>query len=253
MTDKSRGLYGKFIVERTDGSSVKGGKHESCRYFVLDIDHDPLAQNALCAYSKDARLAGYGLLANDLDEIIRQLSTPQGKAGEREITTSAEAIVKFCESTTFPFNEKVAYVQQALWLLESVAIPEGKAGVSEQRTLRQAVIDAAINLGKASAYISAPILFAGELAILEGAVRRYLAAATPSSVEAPLINDPVRIGPPEDDFDLGKAMQDIFAPEPQSPRVCVKCGHDGLVGNYCAVFVDKDNIRGFCGCKCVFP
>jgi len=67
MGDKAKGLYQKFTVARTDGSSKKGGKHEGCRYFVLDIDHDPLALHALRVYAKDARSAGYSLLADDLE------------------------------------------------------------------------------------------------------------------------------------------------------------------------------------------
>lgn len=35
---------------------------------------------------------------------------------------SAEAIAKFCESVTLPFNDKVAYVQQALWMLQSEGV-----------------------------------------------------------------------------------------------------------------------------------
>ena len=34
--DKDRGLYGKFYVERLDGKSVLGEKHDKCEYFVLD-------------------------------------------------------------------------------------------------------------------------------------------------------------------------------------------------------------------------
>lgn len=35
--DKKRGLYSKFKVERTDGSSAPGEKHDACEYFVLDL------------------------------------------------------------------------------------------------------------------------------------------------------------------------------------------------------------------------
>lgn len=52
MGDKNRGLYGKFHIERTDGKSAPGQKHENCRYFVLDLDHDPFAMPALQAYAK---------------------------------------------------------------------------------------------------------------------------------------------------------------------------------------------------------
>jgi hypothetical protein len=53
--EQARGLYNKFRVERTDGSSVPGGKHECCRYFVLDLDHDRFALQALLAYARACR------------------------------------------------------------------------------------------------------------------------------------------------------------------------------------------------------
>ena len=49
--DTEQGLFQKFVVTRTDGSSGPGGKHEGCEYFVLDIDHDPMAKWALEAYA----------------------------------------------------------------------------------------------------------------------------------------------------------------------------------------------------------
>lgn len=65
MGDKTRGLYDKFVVTRTDGTSAEGGKHHECQYFVLDIDHDPHAKAALLAYA-DSCKADYPLLANDV-------------------------------------------------------------------------------------------------------------------------------------------------------------------------------------------
>jgi hypothetical protein len=65
MGDKSRGLYEKFKVERTDGSSAPGGKHESCQYFVLDLTHDVHAKAAIWAYSESCQ-AQYPALARDL-------------------------------------------------------------------------------------------------------------------------------------------------------------------------------------------
>lgn len=46
-SDTEQGLFQKFEVRRTDGSSEPGGKHEGCEYFVLDVDHDPHAEAAL--------------------------------------------------------------------------------------------------------------------------------------------------------------------------------------------------------------
>lgn len=71
--DPTRGLYGKFHVQRTDGQSAPGEKHDSCDYFVLDITHDPFALPALKAYA-DACRAEFPALATDLDEIRQRRS-----------------------------------------------------------------------------------------------------------------------------------------------------------------------------------
>ena len=65
--DKDRGLYGKFFVIRTDGSSGPGGKHENCSYFVLDLNHDKFARAAIKAYA-DACREEYPKLSDDLYE-----------------------------------------------------------------------------------------------------------------------------------------------------------------------------------------
>ncbi len=65
MGDPAKGLYDKFIVTRTDGKSEPGEKHGGCRYFVLDLDHDPHAAAAIDAYA-DSCDASYPLLARDL-------------------------------------------------------------------------------------------------------------------------------------------------------------------------------------------
>lgn len=65
MGDPTRGLYGKFFVERTDGKSAPGQKHHGCEYFILDLDHDKHAIAALRAYYLSCRKE-YPLLADDL-------------------------------------------------------------------------------------------------------------------------------------------------------------------------------------------
>lgn len=65
MGDKSRGLYGKFIVRRQDGSSEPGGKHDECDYFVLDLTHDAHAKAAILAYANSCETE-YPPLAADL-------------------------------------------------------------------------------------------------------------------------------------------------------------------------------------------
>ena len=62
MGDRTRGLYGKFYVERTDGKSAPGEKHHGCEYYVLDLMHDKYAVPALRAYAEHCQ-AEYPLLA----------------------------------------------------------------------------------------------------------------------------------------------------------------------------------------------
>lgn len=69
---KTLGLYNKYLVTQTDGSSEQGGKHEWCKYFVLDMTHDPHAVAALKAYAASCQ-GDYPLLASDLLLIIAKL------------------------------------------------------------------------------------------------------------------------------------------------------------------------------------
>lgn len=68
--DRQRGLYRKFEVMRTDGSSGPGQKHEHCRYFALDLTHDPHARYAAAAYAESVMFDN-PQLANDLMRSIR--------------------------------------------------------------------------------------------------------------------------------------------------------------------------------------
>lgn len=49
------GLYGKYQIERVDGTSAPGRKHHKCEYFVLDLTHDPHAIPAIKAYADSCR------------------------------------------------------------------------------------------------------------------------------------------------------------------------------------------------------
>lgn len=71
MNDTERGLYDKYKVERTDGSSGPGGKHERCQYFILDLEHDKHAKAALQAYAESCRKK-YPKLAKDLLDLMRR-------------------------------------------------------------------------------------------------------------------------------------------------------------------------------------
>lgn len=71
----------QFKVERDaarDGSSEPGGKHEGCRYYVLDIDHDPFAIPALAGYA-NACEKDFPLLAEDLRRIVAVKEATDGK------------------------------------------------------------------------------------------------------------------------------------------------------------------------------
>lgn len=72
MGDKTRGLYGKFLVHRVDGTDQPGGKHYGCDYFVLDLTHDEYAPAALAAYMV-ACGREYSLLAADLQRKLQAL------------------------------------------------------------------------------------------------------------------------------------------------------------------------------------
>lgn len=43
-----------YVIRRRDGQDQPGGVHHKCRKFVLDIDHDPFARQALQAYATAA-------------------------------------------------------------------------------------------------------------------------------------------------------------------------------------------------------
>jgi NTP pyrophosphatase (non-canonical NTP hydrolase) len=84
-TNKGRGLYGKFLVKRQDGSSEVGGKHENCQYFVLDLTHDRNAVPALLAYATSCR-GKFPELAADLIRLVVQATAgKQGTEGLNDI------------------------------------------------------------------------------------------------------------------------------------------------------------------------
>jgi len=70
LDQKNRGLYGKFEVRRTDGSSDPGGRHEHDEFFVLNHTTDKHALPALRAYAASCR-QDYPKLCEDLMAILR--------------------------------------------------------------------------------------------------------------------------------------------------------------------------------------
>lgn len=94
MGDRNKGLYGKFNVERTDGSSKPGKKHHGCRYYILDLNHDKHAAPALEAYAASCNQE-YPLLARDLRKLALELRGRE--AGDGRVVCYAPA----CEETGF--------------------------------------------------------------------------------------------------------------------------------------------------------
>jgi len=66
---QTRGLFAKFKVERLTQSS-RGINHDACRYFVLDITHDPHALPAALAYANSCE-SEYPFLAEDIRSMVR--------------------------------------------------------------------------------------------------------------------------------------------------------------------------------------
>jgi len=81
-----RGLEPRYYVKKLNDASHK---HDECRYFVLDPQHDPIARAALAAYAGLARAAEHTQLADDLDQWLTEL---------REDDLSMEQAVQHIES-----------------------------------------------------------------------------------------------------------------------------------------------------------
>ena len=84
LSNRERGLYEKFLIERTDGRSDLGEKHYGCKYFVLDLTHDQHAIPALNAYAESCATE-YPALAADL---LRK----KGEMIQRREQKTAEAV-----------------------------------------------------------------------------------------------------------------------------------------------------------------
>jgi hypothetical protein len=78
--EQKLGLYKKYRVERTDGSSAPGGKHEFCQHYVLDLVHDPFAKPAILAYAKACEKT-HPVLAQDLREMALHFTFSGGRTG----------------------------------------------------------------------------------------------------------------------------------------------------------------------------
>ena len=67
---EQQGLYGKFYVERVDGSDKPGGPRAGAKYFVLDLTNDPYALETIAYYAKACKDV-YPILAKDLMDMAR--------------------------------------------------------------------------------------------------------------------------------------------------------------------------------------
>jgi len=72
----AEGLYEKYVVKRTDGSDQPGGRHHGCRYFVLDLTHDPSARHAARIFAEDIEGSRPRLSAELLEELARLGQVP---------------------------------------------------------------------------------------------------------------------------------------------------------------------------------
>ncbi|MEH6434341.1 hypothetical protein [Massilia sp. DD77] len=82
---EDQGIFRKFEVRRTDGSSEPGGKHENCRYFVLDLNHDHHARAAMRAYATSCR-STHPVLCDEIEaefgSVFREAAETEHQAEE---------------------------------------------------------------------------------------------------------------------------------------------------------------------------
>lgn len=58
------GIVEKYEVKRLNDVT---GKHDDCKYFVLDPQHDTIARMAMHMYADEAYRRGQAALAEDID------------------------------------------------------------------------------------------------------------------------------------------------------------------------------------------
>lgn len=84
MSD-NKGLYGKFIVYRTDGKSDFGKKHHYCSYYVVDLNHDDNASLIL------RFIAGLTSNPNLHDDLMRRALEIEDLTGPRNDPPESDA------------------------------------------------------------------------------------------------------------------------------------------------------------------
>ena len=137
--DSERGLYRKYLVERTDGSSGPGGKHERCDYFVLDLAHDAHAVAALATYA-DSCESDFPALYDDLQDKLARMyrsrtCVPLRLNGQKERTCSEPAVIPlgngcwFCTEHAVDFHvrgHELGPMAIAALKRRGVDVPPGK-------------------------------------------------------------------------------------------------------------------------------
>lgn len=76
MTEKTVGVIDKYTVTRNNDEA---GKHHECWFFVLDIEHDPIARKALMAYAIAACDAGNERLHDELCHRLARLNVEEAR------------------------------------------------------------------------------------------------------------------------------------------------------------------------------
>lgn len=93
--DAERGLYNKFVVQRTDGRDKEGEKHHGCEYFVLDLNHDPHAIPAIRIYARACE-SEYPKLSADLDEKAENYGYKYKDGGlQHDVRCAIENLIRY--------------------------------------------------------------------------------------------------------------------------------------------------------------
>lgn len=71
------GLTPRYDVQRLNDPE---GKHDDCRYFVLDPRHDSYARSVLAVYAQEVDNAGYKKLAAEIMGWLHELDDEKGNA-----------------------------------------------------------------------------------------------------------------------------------------------------------------------------
>ena len=75
---QKRGVYGKYVIEKADGSPVDP---DAC-YFVLRLDTDPAARRAMGQYARSVRSTNEEL-ADQIEDCIQECERPSRDCGCR--------------------------------------------------------------------------------------------------------------------------------------------------------------------------